>query len=86
MVSSLSDVRAAEGDMIAEGTESEVTLDVSKGLLVKSGWEGCGYSGPVWIVASGGDLDMFSLLRKGCVLPGLNQQLVWITQESKGKA
>ncbi len=86
MRSSFSDIRAVEGGVIAEGTESEGALDVPKGLLVESSWQGGGYSGSVWIVATEGDLDGFLLLRKGCVLPGLNQQLVWVTQESKGES
>ncbi len=38
VVISLSDMCAVEGDMIAERTESEVALDVPKGLLAESSW------------------------------------------------
>ena len=83
MVSSLSAVCAVEGSMLAEETESEMTLDITKGLLDGSNSESDGYAGSVWAVASGGDLDRFLLLEIGCILPGLNQQLVWATQRSK---
>ena len=35
---SLSDMCAVERDMVAEGTGSELALDVPKGLLVESSW------------------------------------------------
>ncbi len=35
---SLPDICAVQGDVMAEGTESEVALDVPKGVLVGSGW------------------------------------------------
>lgn len=68
--------------MLAEGTESETVLDITNGLLGESSWESGGYSGSAWVVANGGDLDMFLLLEKDCILPGLNQQLVWVIKES----